>query len=157
MTSTRARGRGDPRLVFGEHRLERALVARRRGSRLRPRLRLGTCLGGEHVAARDLRDGVEDGFDGARDQTVGLEGVAEGVDQPSGAVLQPASPRPGDRLDVNLAGADQRGDAGAIESLDVHSLVGVTIGRPLGEAGRQEEMHHLRRVAGGERGGGERP
>src|SRR6202140_825007 len=66
-------------------------------------------------------------------------------------------PEAADGLDVQLAVTGQGRDLVAREALDVDALVGVTVGRSVGEAGCQKEVHHLGRVSRGERCGGQRP
>ena len=82
----------------------------------------------------------------------GFERVAKWRVTPFEAGAPAGQREPGDRLDVDLAIADQcREPAARSRSLDVHSLVDVAIRRSLGEAGCEEEVHHLGRVPGGQR------
>ena len=87
--------------------LERPLVARGGRSRLGPGLRLRAGFGGEQVATRNLRHGVQNGFDRPRDQPIRRRAGRE-VARPSFEAGAPAGQREtGERLDVDLAITNQ--------------------------------------------------
>ena len=137
-------------------RLERTLVARRGCGGLRPRLGLRARLGRAGIAARKLRDGVQDRFDRSRDEPVGLQGSSSGRSGHSHS-CQAGKREAGDRLDIHLAAPDQRFDPVMIEVArrpfvrPASRSVGPSVSRAAAK-----KMHDLGGVPGCQRHGAER-